>query len=112
MELISEMQLRISRNDLYRIIDRYSLEQLVDILIAGRYLQSDFHDSVEKIKYGHMHLYRKILRDFNPQTKTVLLSKVGSRRLLQNLDEPDKQFTLEELYCENWMLRPKTHFLF
>jgi len=110
------IRLRQGRNDLHRYIEfgthRYPLDEL---LIEGRFLQSDFHDT-EGCRDKHMHWYRKVLRTYDPERDVVLLSKQGSRRLVDNLDEPDKEFSTEELYEESltmrWKVRPKDHELF
>lgn len=102
------------RNDLehYLYEDR-AMEYLTD----GRLLESDFHDA-EGIRAtgSHMHWYRKILRGYDSEKGTVLLSQKGSRRLLKELDTPDKEFTLEELareFEQNWWnLREANYELF
>lgn len=58
-----------------------------------------------------MHRHRKVLRTYDPQTNTVLLSKMGSRRLLAESDTPDHEFTREEIYIESlskcWMIHER-----
>ncbi len=102
-------------NDLSQLID--DLVPLEEILIKGRYLQSSIrHDrGGEPDSEGyipHMHWYRKILNDFNLEVGTVLLSKEGSRRLLPNLEVPDREYSISELYCLDWQVRESDHDLF
>lgn len=63
-----------------------------------------------------MHWYRKILKTYDPETKKVLLSKKGSRRLIENLQTPDKDYTLDDLERDNSIngcnVRPADHKLF
>jgi hypothetical protein len=100
------------RNELYTFLDRN--DNLEEVLIKGRFLQSDFHDT--GCKSGeHMHWYRKILETYNPKTGVVLLSKPGSRRLIKELDTPDKLYTILDLYKEGlayWKLRETDEKLF
>ena len=65
------------------------------LLVKGRWLQTDKEHDYEAQE--HMHMYRQVLETYDPQTKTVLLSKKGSRRLKQELNTPDKRFSLQEL---------------
>jgi len=86
------LKLSQGRNDLENYL--YNEERLVEVLTEGRYLESDFHDTGGS---EHMHWYRKILETYNPETRTVLLSNVGSRRIMGELETPDKKFSLAEL---------------
>lgn len=96
------------RNNLDRFIEINT--PLESLLIKGRLLESDFHDA-EGCRGDHMHWYKKVLTDYDPETDSVLLSKKGSRRLLKKLDEPDRKYSSEELYREslemNWKIREK-----
>lgn len=88
---------------------------LQKVLVKGRFLESDSHD-YEGCKNGnHMHWHYKILETYNPKTGKVLLSKKGSRRLIENLEIPDKKYSIEDLYDDNLiylMVREKDHKLF
>lgn len=70
--------------------------KLEELLTKGRILVYTYHDR-EAPEGEHMHMHRKVLRSYNPQTRTVVLSKEGSRRILGNLDVPEKEFSFEEL---------------
>lgn len=107
------IELSPGRNELTKMIE--FRRPLQDILIKGRFLESDFHDD-EGCNEDHMHWYKKILGDYNLKTETILLSKKGSRRLLDNLNKPDRQYTRQELYNEasemHWKVREADHNLF
>jgi len=66
------------------------------VLIKGRFLQLGWHDTEAE---EHMHMYREVLEDYDPETKTVLLSKEGSRRLRKELETRDKEYSLSELFA-------------
>ena len=107
------MDLDSGRNDLDKKIEhKVPLEEL---LIEGRFLESDFHDGKGCVN-DHMHWYRKVLKTYDPKKETVLLSKKGSRRLIDNLNEPEREFTKDELYKEslemNWKIREKDYDLY
>jgi hypothetical protein len=54
------------------------------------------------------HYCRKILGNYDPKTNKVLLSKCGSLRLASELEKPDREFTLDELYAYGyWRVRAK-----
>jgi hypothetical protein len=79
-------------------------------LLEGIILSTDRHDtSNPKI---HTHWHRKVMQDYNPQTKSVLLSKEASANCLQNLQSPDKLFTIDELYSGDWQIRSKEYKIF
>ncbi len=105
-------------DDICMIIESHTSrpDELKDILVEGRWLKSCFHDSKGGPEWGHMHRYRKILRTYDSETKKVLLSKIGSRRLVDELNTPDHEFTLDELYQEAyryyWDLYGENHKLF
>jgi hypothetical protein len=102
------LKLYSGRNDLYALLEHHKEEEFSEILIKGRFLQSDGHDYGEDGLGREMHWHRKILETYNPKTRKVLLSKLGSRRLIKELDIPDKEFTISDLYKEGldgWMLR-------
>ncbi len=107
------IQLGQGRYDLETYIE--SNVPLEELLVEGRFLQSDFHDA-ECPKNDHMHWYRKVLKTYDPEKDTVLLSKKGSRRLIDNLDDPEREFSRQELYEEsirmNWKVRPEDHKLY
>ncbi len=99
---------------LYRALEHgIPLERL---LLEGRWLHSSTHD-YEAHKAGeHMHFYRRVLKTFDPETQTVLLSKKGSRRLVRELETPDREYTLDELEENNAIngcnVRASNHELF
>ena len=115
-------ELASGRNDLDIFLrSEEHLDYLEEILVEGRFLESDFHDHEAPINKEngcreHMHWYRKILKTYDPNKKCVLLSKVGSRRLIKSLDEPDKEFDYKALVEDDnkyvWMVREKDHKLF
>jgi len=105
-----EKKLAPGRNELDEII-MYE-EHLENWLIKGRYLQTDCHDTSGE---ETCHWHRKILKDYNPDTGLILLSEEGSLNSKQNLEIPDHEFTIEELYetrIAYWMLREKNWKLF
>ena len=111
--LFMALKLQQGRNDLDRYIEvEIPLEELV---VAGRFLESDWHDA-EGCQGDHMHWYKKVLETYDPETDSVLLSQQGSRRLLDNLDKPDKKYSRQELYEEalkmNWKVREADYHLF
>jgi hypothetical protein len=66
------------------------------LLIKGRWLQIFGHDT--GCEDGeHMHWYRQILGNYDSTSKEVLLSQKGSRRLRQELETPDREYSLQEL---------------
>jgi len=101
------------RNDLEEFIEWGT--PLEEVLVEGRFLESDFHDS-EGCKTEHMHWYKKILRTYDPKTDSVLLSEKGSRRLIENLDKPDREYSKQEIYEEAlrmwWKVRETNYHLF
>ncbi|MFA4953281.1 MAG: hypothetical protein WC584_03590 [Candidatus Pacearchaeota archaeon] len=107
------LQLKQGRNDLDKYIEFGT--PLEELLVEGRFLESDWHDTgAPKAENGcriHMHWYRKILKTYDSEKDAVLLSEKGSRRLIGNLDKPDKEYTKQELYGEsvimNWKVREK-----
>ena len=64
-------------------------------VLTGRLLSSITHDA-EGCKTAHMHWYRRIL-GYNLETQRFVVSKKGSRRLMENLDTQDREYTQEEL---------------
>ena len=86
---------------------------LQEILTQGRLLESDWYDKGGKLAKKKIRLYRKVLQDYNPKTKKVLLSKLGSQRLLKELGEIGKRFSFKELYEKaeimNWKVRGKDY---
>jgi|SRR3989344_6570447 len=107
------LKLEQGRNDLDEYMEVNT--PLEELLIEGRFLESDFHDS-EGCKKEHMHWYKKILKTYNPEKDAVLLSKKGSRRLIENLNEPDREYSKQELYEEAlrmwWKVREADYSLF
>lgn len=107
------LKLEQGRNDLDRAIEVG--KPLEELLVAGRFLESDFHDA-EGCQGDHMHWYKKVLKSYDPETDSVLLSEQGSRRLIDNLDKPDKEYSRQELYREatrmNWKVREADYHLF
>ena len=103
--------------DLYQILNYPGPEMY---LTEERLLSSPKHDTGgepnENGLLPHMHWYRKVLRTYDPKTQTIILSKKGSRRLIQNLDESDKEYShkeLEELARTEWlMIRSYEHEIF
>jgi hypothetical protein len=91
------MELGQGRNDLDRHIEVGT--DLSKLLVKGRLLQSDWYDCEGKPK--HMHWCRKVLETYDSETDSVLLSEKGSRRLIDNLDKPDRVYSLEELYDDS-----------
>jgi|WetSurMetagenome_2_1015567.scaffolds.fasta_scaffold335261_3 hypothetical protein len=92
------------RNDLYGFLEHHQESEFKEILVKGRFLQSDGHDYSRE---GEAHWHRKILETYD-SSKGVLLSQVGSRNSIEKLDIPDKYFTLRDLEREGldgWMLR-------
>ncbi len=77
--------------------------EIEKLLTKGRLLENAKHD-YDAIE--HMQIYRKILSDFDPIKRTILLSKEGSRRIPEKLEERDREFTLAELNEETWQVRP------
>ena len=63
-----------------------------------------------------MHWYRRVLKTYDSETQTVLLSQKGSRRLTQELETPDREYTFEELERDNGIngmtIRPANHELY
>ncbi len=101
-------QLRTSPpTNLYWVMDNEI--PLEEVLTEGRILASSRHDyGGEPDEDGwrpHYHWHRKILRTFDPEKGTVLLSHEGSLRLIDRLDEPDREYTPEELYVQDWTIR-------
>tara|TARA_Y100000310_G_C20132023_1_gene556286 strand:+ start:111 stop:455 length:345 start_codon:yes stop_codon:yes gene_type:complete len=96
------IELDQGRNALEEHIERGT--PLDKLLVTGRVLESTFHDSDGPLndegRRDHMHLYRKVLRTYDPDRDVVLLSQEGSRRLIDELDEPDREFSKNELYAE------------
>ena len=103
-------------DDVCMLLDGRDSVDLGEIFVAGRWLKSMFHDSKGGPEWGHMHMYRKILTTYDPSTKTILLSKIGSRRLADELNTPDHEFGPDELYEEAyryyWSLYGENHQLF
>ncbi len=84
------------------------------VLKKGRWIETGRHDAESCRSGQHMHMYVGILETYNPKTKTVLLSKEGSRRLRENLSTPDRAYSLDEVF-EKWyfgLIRPKNCDLF
>ncbi len=108
---MDQFQLQEGPNDLYKFIDRG--DPLERILTEGRLLKSNRHDlgglCDENGLRNHIHWYRKILEDYDPESRTVLLSMEGSKRVMGNLDIPDRLFSIEELYHKDWMVKLEDH---
>lgn len=107
------LKLKQGRNDLDRHIEvKTPLEEL---LVAGRFLESDWHDA-EGCQNDHMHWHKKVLKTYDPEKDAVLLSKQGSRRLIENLDKPGREYSRKELYEEalemSWKVRETDYRLF
>jgi len=100
--------------DLYAVIDRGV--PLEEVLTQGRILASARHDTGGKPgpngMVPHRHWHRKILKTYDPAADTVLLSLEGSTRSLGNLDTPDREYRPEELYDQDWTIRPADHNIF
>ncbi len=101
------------RNDLVSYMETEI--PLQELLVEGRILESDFHDG-EGCAEDHMHWHKKVLRTYDPKTDKVLLSKQGSRMSMANLDEPDREYSRQELVREadrmSWKVREKGSELF
>jgi len=85
------------------------------LLIKERWLQIFGHDT--GCEDGeHMHWYRQILVNYNTASKRVLLSQKGSRRLRQELETPDREYSLQELLeipeLSSSSIRGRNHTLF
>jgi len=107
------IRLQQGRNDLDNHLEFET--NLEELLIAGRFLESDAHDA-EGCRNDHMHWYKKILATYDPKRDAILLSLQGSRRLLENLDKPDREYSRRELYEEalkmNWKVRETDYHLY
>ncbi|MBI5347308.1 MAG: hypothetical protein HZB66_01720 [Candidatus Aenigmarchaeota archaeon] len=106
-------ELKQGRNDLDRHIEVGT--PLEELLVAGRFLESDWHDC-EGCKNDHMHWYKKVLKTYDSKKDAVLLSQQGSRRLIGNIDKPDREYSRQELYEEalkmDWKVREIDYPLF
>lgn len=94
--------------DLYWLIDKGAL--LEQVLIEGRILSSACHDTSNPEIHTHWH--RRILHTYDPKRKTVLLSLKGSANSLNNLDIPERDFTPDELYSQDWTVRASDYEIF
>ncbi len=95
-EIIQDRILESAPYPLYRALEQgVALERL---LIKGRWLESSAHDhEAQRLLGKHMHWYRRVLETYDPKMQKVLLSKKGSRRLKEELETPDREYSLEEL---------------
>jgi|GEM_PF-1951532 len=75
------------------------------LLLKDRYLENYMRFDNEAENFQR--IYRRILEDHDTSKGTVFLSKEGSRRQIENLSIPDKEFTLSEIYDHAWRVRPK-----
>ena len=110
--MIEPKELTYEDTDLYQ---RLEFERpLSGILTKGRLLRGMFHDTTGDS--SHAHNYRKVLRDYDPETQSILLSKIGSRKRPHLLKEPEKEFSLDELFrdaeSEHWRIEEAGEELF
>ena len=80
--------------DLIDLLTRYPNPE--DYLTEGRLFSSPKHDTEAFDTVGHCHWYRRVL-GYNLETQRFVVSKKGSRRLMENLDTQDREYTQEEL---------------